>query len=147
MARDGSLRACDPPFSSPYSGFAGSRRVIEYFAQESTRQGGIGLSNSADDMPAAVTFSYLALPTILAVLYALAWTWIDLDIRRIQPWLELSRSGGAGAESSLLLDYPFEFLAFVPFKAWKQRFVHREITRSSAVVAFSDRHVDTGPSF
>ena len=96
--------------------------IIEFFAQRSQKNGALALSTSADKIPRSVTIAYLYLPTIISVLYSIAWTWIDLDIRRIQPWLELSQPGGAVAESSLLLDYPFEFLAFVPFKAWRQRF-------------------------
>lgn len=95
--------------------------LVEILAQLSQRQGGLGLAPSPDQASFAVMLSQYV-PTAIAVLYSLFWTWIDLDIRRIQPWLELSRAGGATAESSLLLDYPFEFLAFVPLKAWKKRY-------------------------
>ncbi|KAK0615857.1 hypothetical protein B0T17DRAFT_496936 [Bombardia bombarda] len=93
--------------------------VIEFLAQKTQRQGGLALTDTPDDMPSSVVFAYLYVPTIIAVLYGLVWTWIDFDVRRMQPWLELSRPGGAVAKNSLLLDYPFEFLAFIPFKAWK----------------------------
>lgn len=96
--------------------------VIEFLAQKSLREGGLSLSTDADPTVAVVLYSRYA-PTIIAVIYSLWWTWIDLDIRRMQPWLELSRDGGASAESTLLLDYPFEFLAFIPFKASKKKFV------------------------
>ena len=96
--------------------------IIEYFAERSQRNGGLALSTSAEAIPRSVTIAYLYLPTVISVLYSISWTWIDLDIRLLQPWLELSHPGGVAAESSLLLDYPFEFLAFLPFKAWKQRF-------------------------
>lgn len=94
--------------------------VIEYLAQKSREYGGLSLSAETGGNTLAVTSSQYA-PTIIAVLYSLIWTWIDLDIRRIQPWLELSRLDGASAESTLLLDYPFEFLAFIPTKAWKRK--------------------------
>ncbi|KAK3373787.1 hypothetical protein B0T24DRAFT_528532 [Lasiosphaeria ovina] len=95
--------------------------AVEFLSQKSAKQGGLSLSNSADDIPFTVTFSYLYGITIVAVLYSLLWTWVDLDIRRLQPWLELSRPGGANADSSLLLDYPFTFLAFIPFSAGRRR--------------------------
>ena len=95
--------------------------VIEYLAQMSTKQGGLALSPSEDDIPQSVNIAYLYMPTTVAVLYSLLWTWIDLDIRRMQPWFELSRPGGAKGDQSLLLDYPFEFLAFVPISAWKRK--------------------------
>lgn len=95
--------------------------VIEYLAQTSQKQGGLALSPSEDEIPQTVNIAYLYLPTTVAVLYSLLWTWIDLDVRRMQPWLELSRSDGARGDQSLLLNYPFEFLAFVPLTAWKQK--------------------------
>ncbi|KAH8764916.1 hypothetical protein F5883DRAFT_104271 [Diaporthe sp. PMI_573] len=76
------------------------------------------------------------MPTTIAVLYSLLWTWIDLDVRRMQPWFELSRPHGANAEQSLLLNYHFEFLAFVPIKAWKQRHWPVFITGSTMMLIF-----------
>lgn len=95
--------------------------VIEFLAQKSRNQGGLALSLSEDEIPQSVNIAYLYMPTTIAVLYSLLWTWIDLDVRRMQPWFELSRSNGAKGEQSLLLDYPFVFLALVPVTAWKHR--------------------------
>lgn len=50
------------------------------------------------------------------MLYSLLWMRIDLDERRMQPWIELSRPHGANAEKPFLLSYPSEFLAFVPIE-------------------------------
>lgn len=110
--------------------------VLEFLAQKSQRQGGLALSSSEDDISESVNIAYLYMPTTVAVLYSLLWTWIDLDVRRMQPWLELSRPHGANAEQSLLLNYPFEFLAFVPFKAWKQRHWPVFITGSVMMLIF-----------
>ncbi|ROW08842.1 hypothetical protein VMCG_02883 [Cytospora schulzeri] len=99
----------------------GLASVIEYLAQKSQKQGGLALSPSEDDIPRTVNIAYLYMPTTVAVLYSLLWTWIDLDVRRMQPWFELSRADGARGDQSLLLNYPFEFLAFVPVSAWKQK--------------------------
>jgi hypothetical protein len=94
--------------------------IIEFLAQKSQRQGGLALTPNDDEVSPAVLFSRYG-PTTVSVVYGMCWTWVDLDIRRMQPWLELSRPGGASAESSLLLDYPAEFLPFVPLKAYKRR--------------------------
>lgn len=110
--------------------------VLEYLAQKSQRQGGLALSSSEDDISKSVNIAYLYMPTTVAVMYSLLWTWVDLDVRRMQPWLELSRSHGAKAEQSLLLNYPFEFLAFVPIKAWKQRHWPVFITGSIMMLIF-----------
>lgn len=94
--------------------------VIEYLAQESHKQGGLFLAPNANE-PSTGIIATRYVPTVVAVVYSLAWTWIDLDIRRIQPWLEMSRRDGGTAEATLLLDYPFEFLAFLPFSAAKRK--------------------------
>lgn len=95
--------------------------IIEVLAQQSERRGGLALSPSANDIPAFANFCYLFLPTIVAVIYSLLWSWIDLDVKRIQPWFEMSRSTGATAERSILLDYPYEFVGFVPLRAARRR--------------------------
>ncbi|KAF5506745.1 hypothetical protein CGCS363_v005268 [Colletotrichum siamense] len=95
--------------------------IIEVYAQQSKRYGGLALSPSIDAMPYYVKFSYLFLPTIVAVIYSLLWSWIDLDVKRIQPWLEMSRPEGAKATHSIFLDYPYEFVAFAPLRAFRRR--------------------------
>ena len=67
------------------------------------------------------TFAYLYLPTIVSVLYGMAWAWIDLDMKRLEPYFQLSRSTGATAEDSLLLSYSLDYLPFVPLKALRHR--------------------------
>ncbi|KAK1718589.1 uncharacterized protein CLUP02_07930 [Colletotrichum lupini] len=95
--------------------------IIEILAQQSQNQGGLALSDSADDIPAFANFCYLFLPTIVAVIYSLLYSWIDLDVKRMQPWLEMSKPEGATAERSVFLDYPYDFVAFVPLRAAKRR--------------------------
>nr|RBQ90289.1 hypothetical protein FVER53263_20359 [Fusarium verticillioides] len=95
--------------------------AIETLAQRSATQGGLALSPTLNDIPGYAKFSYLYVPTIIAVLYSMIWSWIDLDVKRMQPWFELSKKGGATAENSLFLDYQYEFVALVPFKAAKQK--------------------------
>ncbi|KAM0723685.1 hypothetical protein Q7P37_000673 [Cladosporium fusiforme] len=67
------------------------------------------------------TFVHQYLPTTIAVLYGLLWSWIDLDVRRIEPYRQLSKPGGATGRNSLLLHYPYDFLGFVPFTSFKRR--------------------------
>ncbi|EGR49633.1 uncharacterized protein TRIREDRAFT_77254 [Trichoderma reesei QM6a] len=95
--------------------------LLEVLAQRSQKFGGLSLVDDADDIPSAVNLTYLYLPTIIAVLYSLVWNWIDLDIKRMQPWTEVSKPDGATGRKSVFLDYPVDFVAFVPFKAAKQR--------------------------
>jgi hypothetical protein len=62
-------------------------------------------------------FLYRFSPTIITVLYGIGWSWVDLDIKRLEPWFQLAQDGGSSARASLLLQYPVNFLLFVPFKA------------------------------
>ncbi|UNI18791.1 hypothetical protein JDV02_005041 [Purpureocillium takamizusanense] len=94
---------------------------IETLAQRSAARGGLALAPTQDDIPAAAMFAYQYVPNVAAAVYSLVWNWVDLDVKRMQPWFELSRPDGARGEDSLLLDYPVEFLAFVPLKAAKKR--------------------------
>ena len=66
-------------------------------------------------------FMFQHLPTILATIYSLVWNWIDLDVKRLEPWIQLSSANGAHAIDSILLHYPVDFLAFVPVKAARRR--------------------------
>ncbi|KAJ6438411.1 Spindle-body formation-associated protein [Purpureocillium lavendulum] len=94
---------------------------IETLAQRSAARGGLALSPTQDDIPAAAMFAYQYVPNVAAAVYSLVWNWVDLDVKRMQPWFELSRPEGARGEDSLLLDYPVEFLAFVPLRAARKR--------------------------
>ncbi|KAM0505683.1 hypothetical protein ACHAP8_001915 [Fusarium lateritium] len=95
--------------------------AVETLAQRSASQGGLALSPSLEHMPEYAKFGYLYVPTIIAVLYSMIWSWIDLDVKRMQPWFEMSKHDGATAENSLFLDYQYDFVALVPFKAAKQK--------------------------
>lgn len=67
------------------------------------------------------SFTYLYLPTLLSVLYGLYWSWIDLDVKRLQPYFQLGRQEGASGADSLLLEYPYQFVALVPYKAARHK--------------------------
>lgn len=95
--------------------------AVETLAQRSAAQGGLALSPTLEDMPAYAKFSYLYVPTIIAVLYSMIWSWVDLDVKRMQPWFELSEKTGATGKNSLFLDYQYDFVALVPFKAAKRK--------------------------
>jgi hypothetical protein len=95
--------------------------TVEILAQRSNAVGGLAISPALDDIPDYAIWSYLYGPNLVAVLYSLIWNWVDLDVRRMQLWMGLSKEEGAAAEDSLLLDYPFDFVAFAPWKAAKKR--------------------------
>jgi len=97
--------------------------ILAILQSKSNQDGGILFSESIDSFPAGMTFLYLYLPTIIAVFYTTIWNWIDLDIKRLEPWYQLSKESGAPANESILLQYPVEFLASVPISSMKRRLV------------------------
>jgi hypothetical protein len=95
--------------------------VLQWLLYTSQTIGGVIFAPSINDLPLSKTFGYLYAPTIIAVVYGLLWSWIDLDIKRMEPYYQLCSSGGALAENSLLLQYPFDFVALVPFQAARRK--------------------------
>lgn len=99
--------------------------ALAVLQRKSNRDGGILFADSVEDMPFSYIFIQNYLPTIAAVLYNTICVWIDLDIKRLEPWYNLSQKAGANGENSVLLDYPAEFLPLVPLKSMKNRCVSR----------------------
>lgn len=66
---------------------------------------------------------YNFLPTTLSVCFTLLWATSHHDILRLEPYFQMSVQGGALAEDSILLDYPYRFPPLVPFLALKRRYV------------------------
>ena len=94
----------------------------ECLSRLDAKNGGLFLTNEIGKFSPIQSFAYLYLPTIISLLFGMVYAWIDLDVRRLEPFFRLSASNGALAEDSLLLQWPVEFLALVPFKAFKRRY-------------------------
>jgi hypothetical protein len=120
--------------------------VLSYYSTGNGNVNGGGLVFAAglNDLPAVPSFFYLFFPTVIAVVYSMLWSWVDLDVKRLEPWFQLSRPEGATAQDSLLLHYPFEFLAFVPIRALRRRYVETHSFRLGNRV-FSNLHIGNGP--
>lgn len=97
--------------------------ILQVYLERSNRDTGILFAPKINELPLSQTFSYLYLPTIIALLLSFVWTWIDLDIKRLEPFVQLSRPQGALGKDSVLLHYPFDFVAFVPFVAVRNRYI------------------------
>jgi hypothetical protein len=95
--------------------------IIEVLAQRSQARKGLAQAPTLNEIPQYAIIGYRYVPNIVAVLFSLLWNWIDLDVKRIQPWTELSKPGGATAQNSILLDYPSDFIAVAPVRAAKRR--------------------------
>lgn len=87
----------------------------------SERNGGVILASTINDIGIGKSFEYLYLPTIIALVFSIFWNWIDLQVKRLEPYHQLSQQNGAWGKDSLLISYPFDFLPFVPWSAFRSR--------------------------
>ena len=89
-------------------------------------------ARDGESLGAGQQFTYLYLPTIIAVCGSMIWSWIDLDIKRLESFFQLSKPGGASGSDSVLLSYPVDFLAFVPITATRRR--HYTVTAAGVAM-------------
>ncbi len=101
---------------------AGLIVVLEYLSRVSRRDGGLAFTDGS--FSTFITFSYLYLPTLIVVVYSMIWSWVDLDAKRLEPYFQMSKNGGVPARESLYLHYPFDFVAFAPYRALRKRSVN-----------------------
>jgi hypothetical protein len=90
--------------------------------------GAVAYADSHGNLSTSISFAYLYFPTVIAVCYSMLWTWIELDAKRLEPWFQLSQESGAIADDSLLLHYNFDFLAVVPIRAARRKYVTEILT-------------------
>jgi hypothetical protein len=98
-----------------------SLEILSYISEKDGNSNGLAFASAPDDISTGAQVGYLYFPTILAVIYSMIWMWIDLDVKRLEPWFQLSKPNGMTAKNSILLQYPFDFLPFVPIQATRRR--------------------------
>jgi Protein of unknown function (DUF3433) len=91
--------------------------AVQLLHNQSRRNGGLIFAPNIANLPLSATFQYQHLPTIVFVLYSMIWSWIDLDVRRIEPFYQLSKPNGAKGSESMLLQYPVDIVISVPIRA------------------------------
>lgn len=104
--------------------------TLQLLLNRSLANNGLLFAAEIHSLSVSTTFAYLYLPTVIAVCYGFAWTWIDIDIRRLEPYYQLSKDGGALGDDSLLLDYPVGFILAVPVQAARKGYVHTKASRN-----------------
>ena len=75
--------------------------------------------DKASDIPVGNFFAWKYLPTLIFVVYGVLWQIMDFDIKRLEPYYQLSQPTGSTAAASLNLDHLTAWSYFVPFKAIK----------------------------
>ncbi|KAL8727662.1 MAG: hypothetical protein Q9166_005898 [cf. Caloplaca sp. 2 TL-2023] len=95
--------------------------ILLYLSWRSRRDGGLAFAPLDDKFSTLTVFAYSYLPILLAVIFGTFWSWVDLDTKRLEPYFQLSKPEGASSADSILLQYPFDFIALAPIKALKRR--------------------------
>ncbi|RPB12634.1 hypothetical protein P167DRAFT_149989 [Morchella conica CCBAS932] len=83
-------------------------------------------------MPKLSTFVYRTLPAILGIALGLRWYATHYDIIRLEAYSQMSSKYGAKASCSLFLQYPYEFVFALPFKALLRE--HYVVALSSSIL-------------
>ena len=91
--------------------------LIEYINKVSIQEKALFFAEKAEDFPMGVVFCYRYLPQMIVVALGVGWAAVDLDVKRLEPYFQLSKPEGATASNSIFLHYPFDFIAFVPISA------------------------------
>ncbi|KAK6506529.1 hypothetical protein TWF506_011435 [Arthrobotrys conoides] len=105
--------------------------TIETLYYFSNRSEGLLFMKDIDDLPLGKYFTIQYLPTLIAVLYGIAWSIVDLDCKRLEPFYDLSKGTGASSDA-LFLEYQYQFPLFVPFRALFKR--HWSVFLSSTIL-------------
>jgi len=91
--------------------------LVEYINKISIQEKALFFAARAEDFPMGVVFSYRYLPQTVVVALGVGWAAVDLDVKRLEPYFQLSKPEGVTASNSIFLHYPFDFIAFVPINA------------------------------
>ena len=91
--------------------------LIEYINKICIEEKALFFAERAEDFPMSVVFCYRYLPQMVVVALGVGWAAVDLDVKRLEPYFQLSKPEGATASNSIFLHYPFDFIAFVPINA------------------------------
>ncbi|EAW09868.1 DUF3433 domain-containing protein [Aspergillus clavatus NRRL 1] len=99
--------------------------VQEYLYQRSHRleKEGRGLVNfnDVDEISTLLFFCWKYLPTMVMVAYGVLWQITDFEVKRLEPYYQLSQPTGSTAAQSLNLDYATLWSYTVPIKAFKYK--------------------------
>ncbi|KAF2761477.1 hypothetical protein EJ05DRAFT_265236 [Pseudovirgaria hyperparasitica] len=93
----------------------------EYLCQLSIKKkkegGGILAFKEANELSVLAYFTWKYAPTIVLLSYGILWQITDYEIKRLEPYYQLSKRTGATAAESLNIDYISLISYFVPFQA------------------------------
>lgn len=91
----------------------------EFLFQISNRDKSKGLLKfkTARDISIPAYFTWKYLPTMVLVTYSIMWQVLDYEVKRLEPYYQLSKREGATARDSLNLDYLTAITWIIPVRA------------------------------
>ncbi|KAL9638010.1 MAG: hypothetical protein Q9204_001647 [Flavoplaca sp. TL-2023a] len=95
--------------------------ILIYLSCRSRRDDGLAFAPLDAEFSLSLRFGYFYSPILIAVIFGTFWSWVDLDTKRLEPYFQLSQPQGASAANSIHLQYPFDFVAIAPIKAFRRR--------------------------
>lgn len=92
------------------------------FENISSSKTGILTFLQPNSLSAASSFAWLYFPTLIAVLYAIFWQVVDDEVKRIEPFHQASRPGGAKGDRTIFASYISIPPILAPLQAlrWRQ---------------------------
>ncbi|TLD21464.1 hypothetical protein PspLS_08869 [Pyricularia sp. CBS 133598] len=96
---------------------------------------------SPEDISAATYLTLKFGPTIVSVVFGVLWQMTDIEVRRLEPFHQLSKPEGALAQESISIDYITFISFFRPFRALQYR--HYAVFLSSAASLLATTLVPT----
>lgn len=105
--------------------------ALELLWRRQRTTGGLLFAPSVKEFTVWQNIVALYLPVVIVTIYGIVWTWIEITSKRLEPFFQLSKPGGASARETLTLDYPTDFIAWLPIKALRHRSLKRSISSNS----------------
>lgn len=96
--------------------------ILEFLLRRTEEIGAIAfVDRETLGQPSFVDHCFNFGPLIFAIAYALLFASIDHEIKRLEPYFQLSKPEGATADDSLLMSYPYIMAIKAPFVAFRKR--------------------------
>ncbi|CEJ82531.1 hypothetical protein VHEMI02590 [[Torrubiella] hemipterigena] len=111
--------------------------IMQEWLFQKYKKTGILQFTSPKDISPGLLFFIKFMPTLLGIVYGVLWQFADIEIRRLEPYFQLSKPGGALAAESISIDYVTLFNIFRPFYAIKNRHYIVATMSSAALFAMS----------
>lgn len=92
---------------------------------------------SPSDIAGVEYFAIKFLPTIMAVLYGVLWQMTEFEVKRLEPFYQLSKEQGATAAESLNVDYITSVIFLRPLRSLQRRHYAVAISTVASLLAVS----------